>query len=548
VVETSDGELVTQTRAGDADAYGALVARYQGHVYGLAYSLVENWAEAQDIAQETFIRAYLNLDQLQDPARFAAWLRRVTFSVAMNWLRAYRPQLFAQLDGRVDLDLLEVPDFRPGPAEVVEKRELAEVVLRAVQALPPKYRAPLTMFHLDGLSYQKVADFLDIPLGTAKALIHRARAKLREALTPYLTEEVAPMVQEVFNEHKLPAEFARKVLDRVPKLAWGTNRECTFLGALEAAVAITDHPYRYTDLMGWSGMAFRARWWSKDEPPRWCPSSAVAEMEEEIGAVATATGWPLRFDFMHSPEPSADGAGAGEGAARVARLTRLVTDDIDGGRAVLAYDPGLDMAVVYGYEDGGKTLLLRDYHHADEPFRLPPAQLGFLIVFLGDHKEPLSRRDALLESLRIALRNWERERFSEGPGEYWYGRAAMTRMAEDLANARAFNEEERRGLCQPAWFVLDTMVDARRAAATFLRGNAPLLDDAAAGALRAAADIYEQESGLLRGGLESVPFSLNASEWTSEMQQRGAEVLIEAREMEQEAIAEVKAALRAVEA
>jgi RNA polymerase sigma-70 factor (ECF subfamily) len=545
VVETTDGELVTQTRAGDADAYGALVARYQGHVYGLAYSLVENWAEAQDITQETFIRAYLNLHQLQDPARFAAWLRRVTFSVAMNWLRAYRPQLFAQLDGRVDLDLLEVPDFRPGPAEVVEKRELAEVVLRAVQALPPKYRAPLTMFHLDGLSYQKVADFLDIPLGTAKALIHRARAKLRQALAPYVTEEMTPMVQEVFNEHKLPADFARKVLDNVPTLAWGTNRECTFLGALEAALAITDHPYRYSDLMGWSGMAFRTRWMSRDEPPRWCPSSAVAEMEEEIEAVAAATGWPLRFDFMHSPEAPADGSGTSEGGAHVARLTGRVTEDIDGGKAVLAYDPGLDMAVVYGYEDGGKMLLLRDYHHADKPLRLPPAQLGFLIVFLGDHREPLSRREALLGSLRIAVRNWERESYREGPGEYWYGRAAMTRMAEDLANAHAFGEEERRALCQPAWFVLDTMVDARRAAATFLRENAALLDDSPAGALRAAADTYEQESGLLRGGLESVPFSLNASEWTPEMQQRGAKVLIEAREMEEGATGKIREALGA---
>lgn len=165
----------------DAEAYGSLVARYQGHVYGLAYSLVENWTEAQDIAQETFIRAYLNLDQLQHPARFAAWLRRVTFSITTNWLRAYRPALFKRLDGQVDLDSLDIPEFKPGPPEVAEKRELAEVVLRAVSALPPKYRVPLTMFHLGGLSYEKVAEFLDIPLGTAKALIHRARAKLRTA-------------------------------------------------------------------------------------------------------------------------------------------------------------------------------------------------------------------------------------------------------------------------------------------------------------------------------------------------------------------------------
>ncbi len=200
------------TRDGDAEAYGALVARYQGHVYGLAYTLVGNWADAQDIAQETFIRAYVNLSQLADPNRFAAWLRRVTFGVAMNWLKAFRRGSFEQLNGRVDLDSLDIPDFGPGPPEIVERRELAEAVLQAISSLPDKYRLPLTMFHLNGLSYQKVADFLDIPLGTAKSLIHRAREKLRGALAPYAAEEVSPMVGEVFNEHKLPAEFPRRVV------------------------------------------------------------------------------------------------------------------------------------------------------------------------------------------------------------------------------------------------------------------------------------------------------------------------------------------------
>lgn len=115
LAQPTDGELVRLTRRGDRDAYGVLVARYQGHVYGLAYSLVDNWAEAQDIAQETFVRAYANLDQLREADRFAAWLRRVAFSVAMNWLKAFRPGLFEQLDGQVGLDSLEVPDFRPGP-------------------------------------------------------------------------------------------------------------------------------------------------------------------------------------------------------------------------------------------------------------------------------------------------------------------------------------------------------------------------------------------------------------------------------------------------
>lgn len=71
--DRSDGDLVRETRAGSHEAYRALVSRYQGHVYGLAYSLAGDWAEAQDIAQETFVRVHLNLDQLREPDRFAPW-------------------------------------------------------------------------------------------------------------------------------------------------------------------------------------------------------------------------------------------------------------------------------------------------------------------------------------------------------------------------------------------------------------------------------------------------------------------------------------------
>jgi RNA polymerase sigma-70 factor (ECF subfamily) len=279
----SCSELVRRTVGGEKEAYGELVARYQGHVYGLAYSLVGDWASAQDVAQETFIRAYCNLDQLREPENFPAWLRRVTSGVAMNWPKAFRPDAFKQIDGKVDLDALEIPDFHSGPAEVTEKRELAEAVLKAVASLPPKYRVPLTMFHLDGLSYQKVAEFLDIPLGTAKSLIHRAQEKLRAALPPALVKEMA-MVQEVFNEHKLPDEFASRVLEKVPKLRWGSGKECTFVGALEAALSVTEHPYKYTDLMGFTGLAFRVRWFKSATIPPWCSSCAIGEGDEETAA------------------------------------------------------------------------------------------------------------------------------------------------------------------------------------------------------------------------------------------------------------------------
>ncbi|MHC4861764.1 MAG: RNA polymerase sigma factor, partial [Planctomycetota bacterium] len=157
MAERTDEDLARAARAGDREAYGHLVTRYQGHVYGLAWSIAGEWPDAQDIAQETFVRAWCHLDGLREPGRFPAWLRRVAFSVTMSWLKVHRPRLFRRLDGRVDLAGLDVPDFRPGPSETLMRRELADAVLRAVADLPSRYRIPLTMFHLDGLSFKKVA-------------------------------------------------------------------------------------------------------------------------------------------------------------------------------------------------------------------------------------------------------------------------------------------------------------------------------------------------------------------------------------------------------
>jgi len=342
------------------------------------------------------------------------------------------------------------------------------------------------------------------------------------------------MVQEVFNEHKLPAGFAQKVLENVRKLAWGTNRECTFLGALEAALAVTEHPYMYSDLMGWSGMAFRARWLSGDDKPGWCPSCAVGEMDEEIAAVEQATGWPLRVEFMD-----------GRDKPKVKRLTQDVTAQIDAARPVLAYGHELNMAVVYGYEKAGKTLLLRDYH-SDEPLKLPPAKLGFLMLFLGNHGKALSRRQALLQALRIAVRNWEREKFREGPGEYWYGRAALARWAQDVGRAMDFEEGDRRFLCGMGRWVFAALRDARRAAVAFLRENKGLLTGTAASALKRAADAYEKENEVFTSTCaDGNLFTGHASKWSAKVRKDEIAALTQAREIEETAIAATKKAAAA---
>lgn len=188
----SDLELVLRARTGDAAAFEALVRRHQVATRALGYSLVGDWIEAEDLSQEAFLRAFRNLDLLADSAKFAPWLRRVTFGVCIDWVRAFRPHLFRTVTLADEEAALSAPSSEPSPLELLERGELADRVLKALADLPPLYRAPLTMYHIDGLSHAKVARALDVPEGTVRSLVARARRKLASALAPQ-TKDLADM-------------------------------------------------------------------------------------------------------------------------------------------------------------------------------------------------------------------------------------------------------------------------------------------------------------------------------------------------------------------
>ncbi len=542
MTSATDAELVGRARSGDRSAYGELVARYQGHVYALAYSLVGDWSSAQDVAQDAFIRAYSNLDRLREPGKFAAWLRRVAFSVAMNWLKAFRPKLFARLGGQVDLDRLEIPDFQPGPPEVAERRELAQAVLHAVDTLPPKYRVPLTMFHMDGLSYQKVADFLDIPLGTAKSLIHRARGKLKSILTDYVEEEITPMVQEAMDERRLPDGFAGKVLESVPVLAWGADKDCTFIGALEAALAVTDHPWSYTDLMGVSGLAFRVRWYQGKQGHVWCGSSAVGEQPDEMEAVQRATGWRLRLVNHLDESPAPD----------TSQYVPDIMASLDAGLPVLAYPEHYDMALIYAYTDEGRTLLLRDYYSGENVLRIAAEKLGPFLVFVDRHATPQPPREALLGALTMALHNWRRQVLDWGAGVYRYGEACYPAWVSDINQCDELTDDERQNLFSTATWNLAGLVGARLAAESYLKAHADLLDGEGREAVRRAAGHYGALNAYLRETLakeNALPgmWSCGSAEnWTPEAREGDRQILARCAELDEAAVSELERALGVV--
>jgi len=180
----NDEELVNLCLSGDKNAFGELVMHYQRVVYGLTYHLVGNFEDARDLSQEAFIKAYTRLSHLRDKTKFASWLKKITFSVCMNWLKARGRSEFALLEKEInEEDIYNIPDPAPPPPEQVEAAELREAVLKAVNKLPETYRLPLTLFHFDGLSYQKVAESLSIPVSTVKWRLHQARRILKKEMS-----------------------------------------------------------------------------------------------------------------------------------------------------------------------------------------------------------------------------------------------------------------------------------------------------------------------------------------------------------------------------
>jgi RNA polymerase sigma-70 factor (ECF subfamily) len=178
-VGVDDRSLVRRAQRGDQEAFGVLVARHQRYVYNLAYRLLREVGEAEDLAQEAFLRAWRGLGGFRGEAKFTTWLYRIVTNLCYNRLSGLHRQLLeADLD---DLDSLALPR-EADPSLAVEMVEQRAFLHRQVAALPEKYRLVITLFYLQEFSYQEMAQVLDLPLGTVKTHLFRARERLKRQL------------------------------------------------------------------------------------------------------------------------------------------------------------------------------------------------------------------------------------------------------------------------------------------------------------------------------------------------------------------------------
>ncbi|HEY0332446.1 MAG TPA: RNA polymerase sigma factor RpoE [Stenotrophomonas sp.] len=189
-----DLELVRRVQRGESAAFDLLVRKYQHRIIALIGRYINDWSECQDVAQETFLRAYRALGNFRGDAQFYTWLHRIAVNTAKNHLVAHnrRPPTddidvadAEQFDGATRLRDTDTPERE------LMRQELEQTVMKAVQALPEELRTAITLREVEGLSYEEIAQQMDCPIGTVRSRIFRAREAIDAELRPLLETDSA---------------------------------------------------------------------------------------------------------------------------------------------------------------------------------------------------------------------------------------------------------------------------------------------------------------------------------------------------------------------
>jgi RNA polymerase sigma-70 factor (ECF subfamily) len=183
---SDDSLLIEQSMAGDTEAFGRLVSRYQDRLYNSMVHQLRNESEAEDVVQESFILSFTRLASFQGKSSFYTWLYRIAFNTAISRQRRKRPQLSLERDmagsGK------DVAAKAPRPELRLDQDERSSELMAALGRLNDEHRTILVLREMDELGYEEISEILDTPVGTVRSRLHRARARLKEELAGYFQD------------------------------------------------------------------------------------------------------------------------------------------------------------------------------------------------------------------------------------------------------------------------------------------------------------------------------------------------------------------------
>ncbi|MBD3921940.1 sigma-70 family RNA polymerase sigma factor [Paenibacillus sp. PR3] len=204
----SEAELVRRSLYGDQDAFTELVRQYSNAVYGAAYSAVNDFHLAQDIAQEAFVKAWRNLGQLQDGERFGGWVIRIASNLCKDYFRKKQLIVRSLEEAANTADTVSLD-------EQVERNSDGQAVWKALHGLEEIYRTSTLMYYIGGYNSREISELLDVPLRTTESRLRRAKTMLKK--------ELIELVEDTAQEKKLTESFVEKVRARI------TGASVTFL-------------------------------------------------------------------------------------------------------------------------------------------------------------------------------------------------------------------------------------------------------------------------------------------------------------------------------
>ena len=188
---SSDETLIDQCLAGRREAFGQLVERYQHRLHHGLLHVLGSAEDAQDVAQEAFVNAYEKLASFKGQAAFYSWLFRIALNAAVSAKRKTR-RMSASVEARREASGLEPTDDNPSnePSYAMDVADRQRLVRQALSELSEEFRTALVLKEMDGMSYEEIASVVDVPLGTVRSRIHRARIELRAKLAMLLNPEL----------------------------------------------------------------------------------------------------------------------------------------------------------------------------------------------------------------------------------------------------------------------------------------------------------------------------------------------------------------------